>query len=65
MVFRLLLQLVLLLSSPHRSAEPPLHPEPVTVAPSPPGGPNPPKKPPEKRPHDATWTEIKLLPGRH
>jgi hypothetical protein len=27
------------------------------------GGPRPPKKPPEKRPHDSTWSEIKSRVG--
>jgi hypothetical protein len=35
-----------------------------TPTPPPPSGPRPPKRPPQPRPEDATWSEIKARYGR-
>jgi len=49
------------LQGPARDAAPRVHaPAPMRLGARPyRGGPRPPKKPPEKRPHDSTWSDIK------
>lgn len=72
MLFRFFLDLALVaaLAVDPNSSTTRTAPSMTTVGPLPPipppveAGPRPPKKPPEKRPHDSSWSEIKSIFGR-